>query len=105
MLDTFDGIMAFAEAISQRVAEVGRIKAEQRKAKRAARYQIRKRLGLIKPRPTKAEKDAAEAAKRREWLEGEERVARERATSCMCFLGRAPCTFCENYNPDEHNNP
>jgi hypothetical protein len=96
-----EDIFDWAIRLSKRVAEVTAIKRERRKQNRRESYKRRKSLGLVKKRPSKAEITAAEGQVRKDLRDGEDRQAREYATTCTCFLGHPPCSFCETYNPDE----
>lgn len=96
-----DAIWAFCEAIARRVHEVNLIKQAakeaRRKEKAKQRYQLRKRLGLIKKRPTKAEI----AAKAKEEELYRDAYYRDLAQSCHCHLGHPPCSFCTSPEREE----
>jgi hypothetical protein len=100
-----EDIFDWAARLSKRVAEIAAIRREHRKQLRRDSYRRRKSLGLLKKRPTKAEIEAEEERARKDLREGEDRQAREYATTCTCFLGHPPCSFCETYNPDEESQP
>jgi hypothetical protein len=96
-----EDIFDWAMRLSKRVAEVVGIKREHRKQARRDSYKRRKSLGLIKKRPMKGEIAAVAEQAQRDLRDGEDRQAREYATTCTCFLGHPPCPFCETHNPDE----
>ena len=87
----FDAIIGFGDALSAMAAEAGKMKAELRKERRAQRYAMRKRLGLIK---TSAQRKAEKAAKQAAEIEEERFRAEYRHESCYCQFTNPPCSWC-----------
>jgi hypothetical protein len=88
----FDAIIGFGGALSAMAIEAGKMKAELRKERRAERYAIRKRLGLIK---TSAQRKAEKAAKRVAEIEEEKYRDSWTPESCYCSSCRMPpCSWC-----------
>ena len=95
-----EGIFDWATRLLRLVEEVSAIKAERKKQQRRDSYKLRKSLGLIKKRPTKADIAATKAQERKDLRDRDSRL-QEYDNSCTCFSGHPPCWFCETHDPDE----
>lgn len=87
-----DGIWGWANALSDRVQEVAKIKAERRRQRRNANARLRrpinKQMGLVRKK-----KEIQEPAERLEYT----------PEGCTCFLGHPPCSWCMEVNPDSES--
>ena len=98
--DVFDWTMRLSDQLHKLGKEAAKAKRERALANRRASYARKKRLGLLKPRKTKADKERAKQEERQRLLEEDRRLEEYYRENCTCHLGNPPCSFCTSYDPD-----